>query len=71
VAYRSGDSTVQVVAGEIKCLELCKLANLCWDWAGDVVVLHETATGKGKQKTNLQSKRHQAMTRLSIIREKK
>jgi len=50
VAHRGGDSTIQVVAREIKCLELCKLANLCGDWAGDVVVLHATATGKRKAK---------------------
>jgi len=59
VAHRSGDSTIQVVAREIKCLELCKLANLCRDWAGDVVVLQETATGKeSKRSTWLQSKRN-------------
>lgn len=58
VAHRSWDSTIQVVAREIKCLELCKLANLCRDCAGDVVVLQETAIGKRKQKISLQSKRN-------------
>jgi hypothetical protein len=46
VAHGGGDFTIQVVAGEIKCPELCKLADLCRDWASDVVVLQETATGK-------------------------
>jgi hypothetical protein len=31
VAHRSGDCAIQVVAREIECPELCKLADLCWD----------------------------------------
>lgn len=68
MAHRSGDSTIQVVAREIECLELCKLANLCWDWSGDVVVLQEAATGKeSKGSTSSQKGKHSgnwAMTRL-------
>jgi hypothetical protein len=39
-----------VVAREIKCLELRKLADLCWNWPSYVVVLQETATGENKEK---------------------
>jgi hypothetical protein len=49
VSHSAGDFTIQVVAGEIKCLELDKLAGLCWDWPGYVVILQEAATGKTKR----------------------
>lgn len=50
VAHRAGDFTMELVAGEIKSLEVCQLANLCWDWPTYVVVLQETAPSKDQKK---------------------
>lgn len=50
VAHRAGDFTTELVAGEIKSLEVCQLANLCWDWPTYVVVLQETAPSKDQKK---------------------
>lgn len=48
MAHRAGDFTMELVAGEIKSLEVCQLANLCWDWPTYVVVLQENSLKIGQ-----------------------
>lgn len=62
VAHRAGDFTTELVAGEIKSLEVCQLANLCWDWPTYVVVLQETAPSKDQKKEKKKSVSTQTKT---------
>jgi hypothetical protein len=56
VVHGAQDFAIQVVARETKHVELRKLADLCWDWLGYVVVLQGTATGGNKEKPSGQKR---------------